>query len=406
MKNKEIISRVFLKTIITVVISVIATLILCYLFVLKDNVLMDKETFSAMYDTRVLSEIADDIENQFYGEVIPSKMELVDAAARKMVDMLNDPYAEYYTKEQYEEFLKGFNGEYVGLGILIDAPNDVGALIVTVYEDSAAEKAGMQKGDILIKANGVEVANISIDALSNLLSGVKGTILELELKRGDETLNVSATIDEVNVKRVHSKMLNNGGKEVGYIRLDMFSSSASDEFNAAIKSLTDGGMKALIIDIRNNPGGSLLSVVDICDAIMDGGEIVRVGRSYDEGDVYLAKSGGISLPITLLINENSASASEIMAAAMKEHGIATLIGERTYGKGIVQTTLPLNSNEGYFKLTTDAYFTPNGNNIHKIGVAPDIELKLTDAQKSLGDALYGTKDDSQLNYALENIFKD
>ncbi len=356
------------STVITIILSVAATLIM--VSVINGGTVF----FPASPDNReaveALGEVVSSIKSEFYGE-LPNDETLVNAASKGMVSTLNDPYAQYFTASEYDSYRRDINGSYSGLGVLISVPDENGALITEVYEDSPAETAGIISGDIVTHVDGVSVIGMDMSALSNALSGEIGDVLQITILRNDETMELSVTLGEVIVHNVHYEMIDT----TGYIIIDMFSESAPNDFDNAIASLKNDGMNSLIIDLRDNPGGSLNSVIRIADSILNEGVIVSIGKSMDDRDLitYEAEDGGIGVPIAVLVNGNSASASEILAAAITENNVGAVIGTQTYGKGIVQTSMPMEYGS-WLKLTTDAYFTPDGNNIHGFGVTPDIEV--------------------------------
>jgi carboxyl-terminal processing protease len=289
----------------------------------------------------------------------------------------------------------------VGIGIIITPPDDVGVTINSVFEDSPADKAGLKAGDIITKVNGETVVGADDDTLNQMLSGEEGDVINLTILRKTETLEISVTVGLVPLKYVHSRMID----DTGYILIDMFGDTTAADFQAAIDDLAEQGMDSLIIDLRDNPGGSLNSVVACVDAILNEGIIVTIGRSPDEAsaEVYEATEGGVSVPVVVLVNGNSASASEIFAAAISENEAGILVGTTTYGKGIVQTTLPVLSSGGYLKITTDAYFTPKGNSIHGKGVKPDFVVILPSELSKYPISEIPFEKDAQLQKALEQV---
>ena len=267
----------------------------------------------------------------------------------------------------------------------------------------------MYKRQIIIRVDGNEVSNMTLENLSYAINGEIGTKLILTLKRAEDNgntseLDIEVTRAMVNIKRVHHSLFN---QRTGYIRIDMFSGECAKEFEDAVRDLTDRGMKSLVIDLRNNPGGSLDAVVNIADIILEECTIVSIkGNNPEDERVYSSNAKGISVPIAVMINENSASASEILAASVQENNAGVIVGMPSFGKGIVQTTMRLDSNLGWLKLTTEAYYTPNGNNIHGVGIMPDIEVDLNDELKGLTISKLISdyqQDDTQLWAALDYV---
>jgi carboxyl-terminal processing protease len=384
---------------LAICITFAATLTFVYLF--NDGVVfIPKSQFGDVNQALMVGEIANYIDNYFYGEA-PTTQELMDTAARAMVASLNDPYAEYFTPEEWDEYYNAFYGGFTGLGIVITPPDDVGVKISTVMEDSPAEKAGVKSGDIITLVNGETVVGVDDATLSEMLAGEEGEKVDLTILRGKETLTITVTYGMVMLKYVHSEMI----ETTGYILIDMFGDTTDIDFQNAIDDLTEQGMTSLVVDLRDNPGGSLISVVECVDSILNEGRITSVGRNPEDEDTekFDAIEGGISVPLVVLVNGNSASASEIFAAAIKENNAGIIIGNRTYGKGIVQTTLPLASSGGFLKITTDAYFTPKGNNIHGKGVEPDITVSLSAEFDDYQISEIPFERDTQLQKALEQL---
>jgi len=367
----------------------------------SSEVLLSTEEYKELSDFLVLNEIMEKVKTTALEEGTPEREELLDEAARGIVSALEDPYAAYYSAEEYELYLSNLNGAYNGIGMLIGQPDAVGAKVLDVYDDYAAEKAGIQTGDILVAVEGEAVSGMLLEDISAKINAEVGAEVELTFLRGEESYSVKISSSLVNIPRVHYALFN---ERTGYIRIDMFSGNCASEFDEAIKDLTERGMRSLVIDLRNNPGGSLDVVVDIADTILSKGTIVSIqGRNEEEADVYTAEGSGVDVPLAILVNENSASASEILAAAVQENMAGVVVGMTTYGKGIVQTTVRLNSNNGWLKLTTDAYYTPNGNSIHGIGVTPDIQVDLPEELKGLPIDQVDQDDDAQLWAALDYV---
>ena len=328
------------------------------------------------YDTSVITELLSDIDTYHFGET-PESSELLDKAAHSLVNAMGDPYASYFTKKEYEDYYSSFSGNYYGIGVTIGAPDGTGALIHRVYEGSFAEEAGLKSGDLVIEVAGQDVRNVTSDELVSLIKGDDGTAVDITVIRGEETLTFNVTRGEVYIKRVDSMMLDGG---IGYIYLSSFSGNAVQEFRTALESFKEQNAKGLIVDLRDDPGGSLSIVVDICDMLLPKGQTIcsMQGKTTDPTLYYTSKTDGFEFPLAVIVNGYSASASEIFAGAMQDNGRGVIIGTQTYGKGVVQTTFPLSGDKGYLKLTTDAYYTPNGTNLGGTGITPDTFVELTE----------------------------
>ncbi len=366
-----------------------------------NSVVMSAKEYEEYRHFIALDEVADKIEEEFYADV-PSRDTLAAGAASGMLNTLNDQYARYYTAEEYDEYLTSINGEYHGIGMVVSQPDDAGAEVIEVYEGSPAETAGIRAGDVITHIAGTSTANMPLDELSALIAGQGDVAVELSYLRGSETVEVTVYSGEITVKHVKNSLLK---ENTGYISISMFSGNCSEEFEEAIGQLKENGIKSLVIDLRNNPGGSLDIVVDVADRLLGRGmRIVSVGsEDSDDKDVYEAGGKAIGIPVAVLVNESSASASEILAAAIQENGIGAVVGTRTFGKGIVQTTMPVESTGGWLKLTTDAYYTPKGNNIHGVGITPDIYAELSEEYQNMEIEQIEREQDAQLWAALNYV---
>lgn len=291
---------------------------------------------------------------------------------------LNDPYAVYYTETELTSMMDELKGSYCGIGALVSQDVKTGVTtIVRVFQGSPAEQAGILPGDALYKVDDVEVVGIDLTLLVNdYVKGEEGTEVVITVYResSNEYLDITVTRQPVSVETVIGKMLN---QQVGYVSVLQFDQVTANQFQSKIEELEAQGMEKLIIDLRDNPGGELHTVVNMSDYILeDGGDIMTVEDKGGRKNVYKAEDGhSLDMPIVVLVNGNSASASEVFAGAMKDYEAATIVGTQTFGKGIVQTVFPL-SDGSAVKLTTSHYYTPSGNNIHEIGIEPDIVVEL------------------------------
>ena len=365
-----------------------------------DEVVFSAEEYSKISDLLFLNEMIGHIENDALNES-PGRAALLEAAAEGIVSALDDPYAVYYTPEEYEAYLANINGEYTGIGVLVGQPEEVGAVILDVYDETPAAEAGLLPGDILTAVDGMPVAPMLLEELSAAIDKETGESVTLSILRGEEASDVSLTCAALNLSRVSHALFK---ERTGYIRISMFSGNCATEFREALNDLTERGMRSLVIDLRNNPGGTLENVTEIADSLLGSGTVVSLrGRLDAEGKVYESNAKGISVPLAIIVNENSASASEILAAAVQDHGAGVVVGMTTFGKGVVQTSMQLEGNQAWLKLTTDAYYTPAGRNIDGIGVTPDIEIALPDEFTGLAIDQIEQEDDAQLWAALDHV---
>ena len=386
--------------VITALLSSAATIVLIKGGV-GDSITMSAKEYEEYRQFIALDEVADKIEEEFYAEV-PSRDILVAGAASGMLNTLEDQYARYYTAEEYEQYLSSVNGEYHGIGMVISQPDDVGAMVLEVYEDSPAERAGIMAGDILTHIEDRYAADMTLEDISSFIAAQSDKGVSLKLLRDSDTLEVSVYSEEITVKHVEHALFR---ENTGYIAISMFGGNCAEEFEDAMEDLKRRDYTSLVIDLRDNPGGSLDIVVRVADELLGKGmRIVSVGsEGAEDEEVYEAKGQAIDVPVAVLVNQNSASASEILAAAIQENGIGKVVGTKTFGKGIVQTTMPVESTGGWLKLTTDAYYTPKGNNIHGVGITPDIYAELPEEYQTLAIDQIEQEQDTQLWAALDYV---
>ena len=366
----------------------------------ENEVVMTSEEYAEIRDLLVFNELFDKISNEYYYDP-PTRGELITRALNGVVDSLDDPYAQYFTAEEYEKYLTNINGQYSGIGMLVGQPTEKGAPVLDVYDDTPAAAGGVLPGDIITAVEGASVIGLELDDVAAAIDREIGETVTLTLMRGTQTFDVTLTCAEINIQHVSHKLFK---ERTGYIKITMFTGNCAEEFKEAVNDLKNRGMKSLVIDLRDNPGGSLSDVVSVADTLLGESTIVSVrGRLEAEGEVYTSNRKGVSVPIAVIVNENSASASEILAAAIRENGAGVVVGMTTFGKGIVQTTFHLSTNSGWIKLTTDGYYTPSGNSIHGKGVVPDIEVDLPDELKGIPLDEISQDDDAQLWAALDYV---
>ncbi len=314
---------------------------------------------------------------------------------------LDDKYSVYYTKEEYNQLMEGESGEYEGIGVAVALDSkDNNIYIVSVYEGSPAAKAGLKSGDILEKVNGNSVKNKKLDDVVVEIRKGESKTSKLSIIRDKKSMDIEVTRETVTIPSVAKTMLNNN---IGYIGISQFAMNTSEQFTKAYKELEAQGMKGLIIDIRNNPGGLLTTVCDMLDSMLPEGlimyEIDKAGNRQEQlsdGD-YMLK-----VPLAVIVNENSASASEVFSGVVQDYKIGTIVGTTTFGKGVVQNIYPLNDGSAV-KLTVEKYYTAKGQDINGRGIIPDV---VCEVPKKLKDQLtFAYKDDVQLHKA-EEIVKD
>ena len=353
--------------------------------------------------TKKLEQIQDIIDIKYLFEEKIDTSEEEAGIYQGFLSVLNDPYAVYYTPDELTSFLDETNGSYCGIGALVSQNVQTGvSTIVRVFEGSPAEEAGILPGDALYKVDGTEVIGMDLSLLvNNYVKGEEGSQLTITVYRenSDEYKDITLTRRPIDVQTVSGKMLD---EEIGYISVAEFDRVTADQFKSKIEELQGEGMKRLIIDLRNNPGGEVTTVVSMADYILkDGGRILTVANKKGTEETYDAEDGhSLEIPMVVLVNGNSASASEVFTGAMKDYGVATIVGTKTFGKGIVQTLMPL-SDGSAIKLTTDHYYTPNGNDIHGKGIEPDLEVELD--EEAAQEVVIPEEKDNQLQKAVEVV---
>ena len=401
-KNKKSGNSVY-KTIMTIIATAIVTSIITTVWIYGSAKLTSTESAigSAAKSSSLAAKLAvirNKIDEEFIGNI--NENDLIDGAIKGYVSGLNDIYTEYFTAEEMSSYTEDIEGEFVGIGVYItkDAERNL-ILVYGTIPDSPAEKAGLKTGDIITSVDGVECNGDDYDTITNSIKGKEGTKVKIGILRDGEELNFEIERKTVEVKHVTSQVLDNN---IGYIYIASFEGDVSTQFENAYNDLKNQGITSLIIDVRNNGGGIVDESLDIAEMMTDKGQtlLIESDKNGEEEVIKSEKEKTITMPIVLLVNEYSASASEILAGILKEDvDNCTLIGNTTYGKGVIQILYPLTDGSG-IKITTNEYFTPNHNKINKLGIEPDIKID---------DYLFtGTLDqenDTQLKKAIEELNK-
>lgn len=310
------------------------------------------------------------VKSQYLEEVSTTK--LVDGAISGMVESLEDPYSAYLDAETYSHLQEQIRGTFGGLGILVGIADDY-LTVVRAYEGTPAHEEGIRAGDKIEAIDGKDARGMDLETAVGIMRGPVGTKIELSLLREgrEEPLKVTLTRREISVPTVEGRIIED--TKIAHVGIAQFNEKTPGELESTLGNLKEQGMQALILDLRNNPGGELVAAKEVADKFIPGGPVVtvdyRVGKDY----TYEADDNYLDIPLVVLVNGNSASASEIVAGAIKDTGVGKLLGTTTFGKGIVQTVFPLD-NGAALKLTTARYLTPEGHNIHGKGIAPDIKV--------------------------------
>lgn len=346
-----------------------------------------------------LEAIEEVIDEYYYKDEDIDTTAMIDGMYAGVVDALNDPYSVYYTAEEWNQLMQETEGIYYGIGAYLSIdPTTTLAKISGVIAGTPAEEAGLRENDIIYMVDGESVQGMELTEIVSRVKGEENTTVHLTIVREGETdyLEMDVTRAKIESPTVTYEMYDNG---VGYIRITEFDDVTVNQFTTAMDSIKEADAKGLILDLRSNPGGSLTAVVDIARQMLPKGLVVYTEDKNGKREEYTCDGKQeLQIPLVVLVNGNSASASEILSGAIKDYGIGTLIGTTTFGKGIVQRILPLTDGTA-LKLTISAYYTPNGNNIHGIGIEPDIACELDN------EAYYNDGIDNQLEKAKEEMDK-
>ncbi|MCI5741606.1 MAG: S41 family peptidase [Lachnospiraceae bacterium] len=403
----------FKKGVLVGILATVAVFLFAVLIVIsvvKDKyavTLIDKEASDTQEvldadSEKKIKELLGQMELYYYEDI--DTEELTNGLYKGLFEGLGDPYSVYYTKEEYDSMMVSTSGTYCGIGAVLS--QDMKTMQVTVlhvYKDTPADKAGLKDGDTILKVDDIEATSMELSELVTNIRGDKGTKVHLEVYREGEKDKLEYDIerDKVEVPTVEYEMLENN---VGYIQITEFAEPTETQFMEAVNALQAQGMQAMIVDLRDNPGGYLSAVTEILDDILPEGITVYTEDKYGKRQNYTSDDEHrIEIPMAVLINENSASAAEIFAGAIKDYDYGTLIGTKSFGKGIVQTVKQLKDGSA-IKLTTAKYYTPNGNYIHEVGIEPDVELEYEYTGDTNED--YDKSQDNQIQKALEILESD
>ena len=368
------------------------------LFFIIISLFFFEKSFSENYDIYkkidLFGEVLEKINKEYVDEVDQSKS--MDAAINGLLQSL-DPYSAYMTPESFEGMQTETSGKFGGLGIEVGMESGV-VKVISPIDNTPASRAGLKAGDYIVKIDGVQVQGKSLMDAVDLMRGLVGSSIEITVRRRGvkKALIFNITREIIQIQSVKSELVDDN---IGYIRLTSFNENSSDQIKEKIKKLNKNkNLKGYILDLRNNPGGLLSQAIKISDFFLENGEIVSTkSRQASENRKWFAKKGDLTNGKTLiiLINYGSASASEIVAGALKDHKRAIILGENSYGKGSVQSIIPL-KNRGAIRLTIAKYYLPSGKSISEVGVTPDIEVV-----EGLDNFKFNTETDNQLNFALK-----
>ena len=395
--KKQRIYKIIMLIFITVIVTVLITSTVVYNYAINGN----STKIIASSDTteleKSISKFRKIIDQYYLGDVDEKKLK--EGALKGYIEALGDEYTEYYTKEEMDSFEEDTLGNFTGIGIYMvkDTENNV-IKVLTPIEGTPAYNAGINPGDIISKVDGIEYTGEQMTEAANKIKGEVGTTVKLEIVRGTEHIELEIKRENIKINHVESKTLKNN---IGYLKLSTFDEGCADEFKQKYDELkANNNIRALVVDLRNNGGGLVEEALKIADYFLDKDSkiLITIDKKGKEEIRKAKQSKTINLPVVVLINENTASASEILAGALKDLNEATIVGTKTYGKGVIQQLFKL-QNGGGLKVTIEEYYTPNRNKINKIGIEPNEIVELPkDAQSLL---VIGSDKDTQLQKAIE-----
>ena len=400
-QKRQNIYRVIMLVVLTAVITFMVTTIAMYSKFQSSGSLSSNGSSSSSENTLVktLQSFKAMINKLYIGDVDEDAM--IEGALKGYVEGLGDPYTEYYTKEEMADLREELNSEYVGIGVYIgNNAVDNTIVIAGTIKSSPAEEAGLKAGDVVEKIDDVSYTGKQLSEATKVLKAEEGTTVKLTILRDEKEIEINITRRKITVEHVSSKMMDNN---VAYIKIDSFDNNVADSFKSQLTDLMKENVNGIIIDLRSNGGGIVTEATDIADLFLEKDETILITKSKKDNEEKITKSKQEPIvkntPVVILVNEATASASEILAGALKDKYNATIVGKTTYGKGVIQSLYNLTDGSG-LTITTDEYFTPNHNKIQKTGITPDVEVDLTkDA-----DGNYETGDkDAQLLKAIEVI---
>lgn len=391
------------KTIMLVVLTAFLSCILTTLYISSNyEIGTSKGIISSIISgeddnlTTSLKNIEKIMEKYFLYDIDEQKV--IDGAIDGYISALNDEYTEYIPAEQMEEYTENITGNYVGVGIYMLENKEQNRIeVLSPIVESPAAEAGILPGDIIFSVNGVEYTGEQIDEASNEIKGPEGTTVKLVILRGEEKIEFEITRKKINTNPVISKKLDNN---IGYLEITSFDEGTAEDFKSKFENLKNEGITSLIIDLRNNGGGIVDEALQIADYIVPKGKdlLITVDKNQNEKIEKAEQDPIIDMPIVVLVNENTASSSEILAGALKDLEEATIVGTTTYGKGVIQQVISLRTGAG-IKVTVEEYYTPNRNKINGVGIEPDEKVELPETVEN--PLLVTDEEDTQLQKAIE-----
>lgn len=361
-----------------------------------DMVTISREEYERLKQFERLDEVKQYLDAEYFEDLDQQK--LIDGAIQGLLSGTGDSYSFYYPEEAWKALWEQDAGKYAGIGVQMQGnPEDTTVTIIRVFPGTPAEEAGLRRGDVFHKVEDVDMTFTTMQEGVNIMRGVPGEKVHVEVRRNGEILPFEIIKDEITVPRVESRML---PQQVGYIAVYEFAGSTYKDFTVAYQQLEEQGMQALVMDLRDNGGGWVDQGTLLADLFLDATLFYSTVDGDGRREESHLRKGKTDIPLVLLVNENSASTTEIFAGAMKDHGRATLVGVKTFGKGIIQRVVQLSDGKTGFQFTTSQYFSPKGNKVHIEGVTPDIEVEMPEEFKQRLFEL-GDLDDPQLKAAFD-----
>ena len=363
----------------------------------SEDVAKDVSEVKDVKKYELLFQVRDALLTKYDGEIDDN--DLLEAAIKGMTQSLNDPYTVFMNADEYNSFVEQSEGHFVGIGAQLGIKDDK-VTVVAPLEDSPAEKAGLKAGDVILKVDGTEITEPNVEKTVSMIKGEQGDPVTLTISReGSEYQDITIVRDVVKVVSVKGELIDGN---IGYIQMSSFDEDVAENFKEKIIELKNQGMKGMILDLRGNPGGYLTEAVKVASQFIPKGDIVtytidKYGNKQESKSVGGEAQG---MPLVILIDGGSASASEVVTGALRDYEAGTIVGTTSFGKGVVQQLIEFSDGSGGLKVTTSKYYTPNGENIHKIGIKPDIEVEIPD---EISQKEYDRSIDPQFNKALEVI---
>ena len=368
--------RALIYSIILVIVTIICTSM--FQITLGNKVIISKNFYELYSKYDKLLGLENVIESEYYQKV--SEEDLIDGALKGLFEGLNDPYSQYYTSDEFQTLKEQTSGSFVGIGVYIGVNSENDKItIISPIEGSPAQKSGIKSGDVVVKVNRKSIESKTVDEVIKQIKGKENTTVNLTVERDGKEIDFDITRKTIVTKSVSSEVKEDN---IGYLRITSFDENTYKEFKENLSNLKEKGIKGLVIDLRDNPGGLLDVCVDIADDLIGEGTIVYTKDNSGKKEYYKSDKNELDMPMAVLINGGSASASEILTAALVDNNKAIAIGETSFGKGLVQSVKGLKDGTGY-KLTTAQYFTPNDNYINGKGITPKIQEKDKNKQLKL-----------------------